>query len=280
MTRYLMWLLGIGLICASSALRAQNVTIITEFSDKNAPAYDRQMAHWQLLLQAQQELKVDYVHVGLQRGFELLDQSGYCTVNKLKTPERAQRWLFSAKPITVSPSLRLITLKPTGPAEAPHAEQAGLINLADWLRQPARPKIGIAAGRTYGADIDQLIKARPTQFYPIHGQDVSLKLWQMLKRGRVEAILDFPARIDYLRAVGKEQTAYAALPIQGQPLHLEGYIFCNRQAHGQALMRYFDDLMAKPEIQQSLLNSYRQYFSAGEWQQMQPYLHQMFPAAH
>lgn len=268
-----------GLFAVHCSVLAHDVTIVTEFSDSNAAAYAQQMQHWQILLQNTAELRVDYVHVGIQRGFELLSQSGYCTINKLKTAEREARWLFSARPINLSSSLRLITLDSASLAEsAGEAPAFSEVDLQDWLRHPARRKVGVVAGSSYGAAIDHLIKSRPNQFYQLHGQDVSVKLWQMLKRGRIDAMLDYPVRINQLRLVQQDTTAYTASALRGQPLHLEGYIVCNRQAHGQALIRYLDELMAQPALQQQLVASYRQYFNAAEWQQLQPYLTQTFNA--
>lgn len=272
---------GVGLLACSPVLLAQEVTIATEFSDSNAKAYSTQMQHWQLLLQSAPQLQVKYVHVGMQRGFELLTQSGYCTINKLKTAERAARWLYSARPLNVSPSLRLITLGQSAPGTMTGEVQASQdeVDLQNWLRHPARRKIGITAGSSYGPVIDQLIKSRPNQFYLVHGQDVTLKLWQMLKRGRIDAIMDYPVRIDQLRQVQQDNTTYTAVPLQGLPLHLEGFIVCNREAHGQQLMQYIDELMAQPQVQQRLVASYRQYFTDAQWQQLQPYLQQTFSAA-
>jgi uncharacterized protein (TIGR02285 family) len=274
-------LIGIGLLACSPKLWAQEVTIATEFSDSNAKAYSTQMQHWQLLLQSAPQLQVKYVHVAMQRGFELLTQSGYCTINKLKTTERAARWLYSARPLNVSPSLRLITLGQSEPGTITGEVQAAQdeVDLQNWLRHPARRKIGITAGSSYGATIDQLIKSRPNQFYLVHGQDVTLKLWQMLKRGRIDAIMDYPVRIDHLRQVQQDNTTYTALPLQGLPLYLEGFVVCNREAHGQQLMQYIDELMAQPQVQQRLVASYRQYFTDAQWQQLQPYLQQTFSAA-
>ncbi len=274
-------LIGIGLLACSPMLWAQEVTIATEFSDSNAKAYSTQMQHWQLLLQSAPQLQVKYVHVAMQRGFELLTQSGYCTINKLKTTERAARWLYSARPLNVSPSLRLITLGQSEPGTITGEVQAAPdgVDLQNWLRHPARRKIGITAGSSYGPVIDQLIKSRPNQFYLVHGQDVTLKLWQMLKRGRIDAIMDYPVRIDHLRQVQQDNTTYTALPLQGLPLYLEGFVVCNREAHGQQLMQYIDELMAQPQVQQRLVASYRQYFTDAQWQQLQPYLQQTFSAA-
>lgn len=275
-------LIGIGLLTCSRVGLAQEVTIATEFSDSNAKAYTMQMQHWHLLLQSAPQLQVKYVQVSIQRGFELLSQSGYCTINKLKTAERAARWLYSARPLNVSPSLRLITLGQSQitPATGTALADQDWVDLQHWLRHPARRKIGITAGSSYSAEIDQLFKSRPNQFYQVHGQDVSLKLWQMLKRGRIDAILDYPVRIDHLRQLQQDNTIYTAMPLQGLPLHLEGFIVCNREAHGQQLIQYFDQLMTQPQVQQHLVASYRQYFSDAEWQQLQPYLQQTFAAAH
>ncbi|MDZ7870610.1 MAG: transporter substrate-binding domain-containing protein [Rheinheimera sp.] len=268
------WLGFFILFCGCGSLQAapSTVTILVEFSPQNAAAYAQQMTHWRLLQRhAGSALEVRFEHVSLQRSFSQVQQSGYCAINKMRTPQRAANLLFSQKPLNVSPSIHLIR---TGAATAEPA-----IDVAAWLAGSAKRKIGVAAGRSYGKDLDSVIKASPQQVYQVSGEDVNLKLWQMLQKGRVDAVLDYQIRIEYLRGLQQDQTPYNATKILGQPLVNEGFIVCNRTAHGQQLMQYFDQLMATPALQQALYQSYRQYFTVTEWQQAQPYFQTTFPAA-
>lgn len=189
----------------------------------------------------------------------------------MKTPEREARLLFSEKPLNVSPSIRLIR----SGAAIPESD----IDVAAWLRESPKRKIGVAAGRSYGKVLDAVIQSHPKQVYAVSGEDVNLKLWQMLQKGRVDALLDYVVWIEYLRQLDSDNIPYSATAITGQPLLIEGFIVCNRSAHGQQLMQYFAQLMATPALQQALYQSYRQYFTAAEWQQAQPYFQTTFPAA-
>ncbi len=268
------WLGLCTLLCCCGSLQAAppSVTILLEFSQQNAAAYAQQMTHWRLLQRhAGDALNVRFERVSLQRSFSQLQQSGFCAINKMRTPQREASLLFSQKPLNVSPSIQLIR-SGAATADAP-------VDVAAWLAGSPTRKIGVAAGRSYGQALDTLIQAHPQQVYQISGEDVNLKLWQMLQKGRVDAVLDYQVRIDYIRALQRDQTPYNASKILGQPLVIEGFIVCNPTAHGQQLMQYFDQLMATPALQQALYQSYQQYFTAAEWQQAQPYFQTTFPAA-
>lgn len=268
------WLALSVMICWCCPVQAtpQSLTILLEFSEQNAAAYAQQMLHWRLLQRhAGEALDVRFEHVSLQRSFSQVQQSGYCAINKMRTPQREALLLVSQKPLNVSPSIRLIRGGVTA------ADQQ--IDVAAWLEEVPKRKIGVAAGRSYGKALDAVIDTHPKQIYPVSGEDVNLKLWQMLQKGRVDAVLDYEVRIEYLRQLQNDNSPYSATPIAGQPLLNEGFIVCNPTTHGQKLMQYFDQLMATPALQQALYQSYRQYFTATEWQQAQPYFQAKFPAA-
>ena len=268
------WLVLFAALCWLSPLQAVplTVTILLEFSEQNAAAYAQQMLHWRLLQRhADEALDVRFEHVSLQRSFSQVQQSGYCAINKMKTLEREARLLFSERPLNVSPSIRLIRSGAATPEPG--------IDVAAWLDEAPKRQIGVAAGRSYGKALDAVIQSHPKQVYTVAGEDVNLKLWQMLQKGRVDAVLDYVVRIEYLRQLQSDNSPYSATVIAGQPLLIEGFIVCNRSAHGQQLMQYFDQLMATPALQQALYQSYQQYFSVTEWQQARPYFQKTFPAA-
>lgn len=245
------------------------VTMLLAFSEKNAPAYAQQMQHWQILAQlAGAQLAVRYEYVSLQRSMELVQHSGYCTLNKLKTPERQAAMLFSQIPLNISPSLRLIRPGLNSlPAD---------VDLLSFLKAAPRLKIGVASGSSHGAVLDAVLVARAPQVYALAGEDAHLKLWQMLKKGRIDALLDYGVRIEHLRRLQGDALPYSVASLQGQPKVLEGFLVCNRAAHGQQAIRLFDQLMQQPAVQQALYHSYQQYFQPAEWLELQPYFHQWF----
>lgn len=249
-----------------------NMTLLLEFSAKNAEAYHLQMQHWQLVQHAVTPmLDIGQVHVSLQRSLELVQQPGYCAINKMKTPDRLAKLLFTDKPINISPSLRLIRLG--APALQP------TVDLEKWFTSSRQLKIGIAGGRSYGQSLDQLLQQHPNQVYQLSGEDVHLKLWQMLQKGRLDALIDYSVRIDYLNSMQPSATAYSISQIAGQPPIIEGYLVCSRSEHGQTIVALVNQALEAAELQQALYQSYRQYFPPEEWQTVEPLVRSIYPRA-
>lgn len=266
--RWLLLLWGLNCGLGLPALRAEPfaLTMLQEFSEGNADAYHLQHEQWLLLLRhAAGQLEVRYEHVSLQRSLLLARQSGYCTMNKRRTTARAADYLLSAYPLNLGAALQLVHL-PSTPLPA-------TVDLASWLQSSPRLKIGVAQGRVYGEPIDQLIAQQPQRFYQLQGADVHLKLWDMLNKGRVDAIIDYQARFSTPRA-GQQPLAFST--IAGIPLFISGYLMCSKTAHGEQAIALFNRLLADPTLQQQLLQSYQQYFTPAQWQQALPQLQQLY----
>jgi len=165
--------------------------------------------------------------------------------------------LFSRYPLNIGAPLKLIY-----PATKPLPAE---VDLQGWLATSPRIKIGIVAGRTYGLELDALIKQHSGRFYQLAGEDAHSKLWQMLQKGRLDAVIDYSARITIL-VESRESVRTSA--IRGEPAFITGYLVCNRSAKGQQLIHFFNTLLQQPALQQQLLASYQQYFSSEEWQQV------------
>lgn len=278
MSRILSFVLFAQAWLYTNSTAAIPLTLLVEFSAEHAQANQLSMRHWSLLEQAAGDrLQVSVEHVSLQRSLELVQKSGYCVFSKRKTSEREAVLIFSQKPLSVSPSQRFIQLQPTSLTHPLPSE----INLRYLLQSTPKMKIGIAAGRTYGTSVDSLIKEFPQQFYGVSGEDVPLKLWQMLQRGRVDAVIDYKARIELLQMQHSAATPakpISVIPLTDQPMLVEGFVACNKLPHGVAVMALIDHLMAEPSFQQHLVESFRQYFSAAEWQEVQSELQRYYPA--
>lgn len=252
--------------------QVHQVTLLLEFSPQNSEAYRLQMQQWNLVHQAlSTTLEVHKEHVSLQRSLELVEQSGYCTINKMKTPGREARLVFSKQPLNLSPSLRLIRLG--------QQQQGGSVDLATWFKSSKKLKLGIAGGRSYGAMLDQLLLKHPQQIYQLSGEDVHLKLWQMLQKGRLDAVLDYEARIAYLNNMQQIPTPYTVAQIAGQPQLLEGYLVCNPTNHGKQIVALIDKALESPALQQAMYESYQQYFPPHEWQIVEPLIRTIYPHA-
>jgi len=253
---------------AAMATMPLPVTMLMDFSEKGAQAYQLQQQQWEILrTYAGEKLDVQYEHVSLQRSLELVQQEGYCSLNKRKTPQRERHLLFSRYPLNIGPPLKLIHLaaKPL-PAE---------VDLLDWLVTSPRSKIGIAAGRSYGPALDELIAQHSNRFYQLAGEGAQSKLWLMLQKGRLDAVIDYSARSSVL---AEQRDAIRATAIRGEANFIVGYLVCHRSDRGQQLINLFDQLLQQPALQQQLLRNYQQYFTQAEWQQVSGEIADLFSA--
>jgi len=256
----------------SGAKSKPQMTLLLEFSAQNAAAYQLQMQHWLLVQRAVEPLiNIQHEHVSLQRSLELVQQPGYCAINKMKTPDRLAKLVFSSKPIHISSSLRLIRLG--------SSSQQTAVDLASWLTSSKQLKIGVAGGRSYGEHLDQLLLQHSAQVYPLTGEDVHLKLWQMLQKGRLDALIDYSFRIENFNSIQPSARGYSNSLIVGQPLISEGYLVCSHTGHGQSIMALVDQALEAAELQQALYQSYQQYFSPQEWQTVEPLVRAFYPKA-
>jgi len=260
----------------AQALTPLAVTLLVEFSPEQAQAYQLQMRHWNILQQAAgRNLDVMIEHVSLQRSLDLVQKTGYCVFNKVKTPEREAQMTFSQLPLSISPSQRLIRLSDN--ANFPASES--VIDLPSELSAHPNMRIGIAAGSRFGPTIDAIIQRYPKQFYAVSGENVHVKLWQMLQLGRVDALIDYKVRIELLKTQLPASKPYTASPIAGQTMLVKGYIACNKQPHGLKSIQYVDQLMAAADLQSELVQSFESYFPEPEWRQIRQELKQIYPAA-
>lgn len=256
-----------GLVVSTAlATTPLQVTMLMDFGEKGAQAYQLQQQQWDVLrAYAGEKLDVKYEHVSLQRSLDLVQQDGFCSLNKRKTPQREQQLLFSRYPLNIGPSLKLIH-----PATKPLPAD---VDLPGWLATSPRIKIGIAAGRSYGPVLDELIAQQSTRFYQLAGEGAQAKLWQMLQKGRVDALIDYSARSVVL---AESRDAVRTSAIRGEPAFITGYLVCNRSQTGQRLIQFFDSLLQQSALQQQLLASYQQYFSPEEWPQVSAEITQLF----
>lgn len=258
------------LMSAALAATPLRVTMLLEFSEQGAEAYQLQQQQWQLLRDfAADQLDVSYEHVSLQRSLELVQQDGFCSLNKRKTSQREQQLLFSRYPLNIGAPLKLIH-----PATQPLPAD---VDLAGWLATSPRLKIGIAAGRSYGPALDALIAQQSARFYQVAGADAHTKLWQMLQKGRLDALIDYSSRASILADHG---AAFQSSTIHGEPAFIAGYLVCNQSPRGQQLIAIFDALLQQPALQRQLQTSYQQYFQPEEWQQLQAELALLLPAVY
>ena len=214
------------------------------------------------------ELQIEPKLLSNARAWELLRQnSNYCALNKVHTPEREQFLYFAKLPTSIYPPLQLLSTRPL--SEQP-------VDLEQLLQQQPALKIGVAAGRSYSPAIDLLIKQYPQQFFVRSGDDAAENLALMLGKQRLDAVIEFAAIV---RASLKKQGINQ--PVIGQTLQgvslSRGFIVCNKSPLGLQLIRLLDQKMLDRQYQADLVRYHREFFGEADYALIHAELMQFFP---
>lgn len=213
------------------------------------------------------ELQIEPKLLSNARAWELLRQnSNYCALNKVHTPEREQFLYFAKLPTSIYPPLQLISTRSL--SEQP-------VNLELLLQQQPALKIGVAAGRSYSPAIDLLIKQYPQQFFVRSGDDAAENLALMLSKQRLDAVIEFAAIV---RASLKKQGINQ--PVLGHTLQgvslSRGFIVCNKSPQGLQLIRLLDQKMLDRQYQADLVRYHSEFFGEADYTLIHAELMQFF----
>jgi len=216
---------------------------------------------------AQPDLQISVMQIGNLRALELLKlKSNYCALNKQKTAERLEHWLFAEIPTSIYPPLQLISTEYI---------QADPIDLAELLKTKPRLKIGIVGGRNYGPNIDQFIKQHAEHFYVRNGEDAAENLAMMLNLRRLDAIIEFSAIVEAsLLHAGRAMTLHTH-PLQDQP-PIRGYLVCNKSPQGKMLIAKINQLFQNKSLREAIVQHHQDFFSANDWQLLEAEIRKTF----
>lgn len=188
---------------------------------------------------------------------ELASDNNACVYNKINTPERERIAIFSQYPLTIFPPIRLISFTPL-PMFDTEAIDFEAIPVSFQMQ------IGTIEGRSYGENLDRIIKQYPQWFYQRNGTDSASKLVEMLFAGRVDAILEYSQPVEgYFKQFHPERSFHAHA-IKDNTAFVYGYIACNRSDKGQDTINKVNDAFKNHAFKQSFLQYHLDYFGDKE----------------
>lgn len=250
------------------AAPAQMRLLLNNSSDSRNTTTDVDMQILAVLQKlAAPDLTIDLLQLGDARGWVLLQKPGnYCALSKLSTPERRSFLHFSAKPSSVYPPLQLASLQ---------RFTEGPLDLQQLLNEQQNIKIGMVQGRSYGENIDKLVRQFPANFYQLTGEYAAETLLQMLQKKRLEAVIEFAATVRAQQPQAGQNSRLFIQQLQHQPLSI-GYLVCNKSAEGLKLIKLIDQVMQRPEYRKQVVELHRQYFTTEDFVLINDDLHKVF----
>ncbi|MNE01445.1 hypothetical protein D3C80_938840 [compost metagenome] len=192
------------------------------------------------------------VRVNRARGIQMLQDlnSFTCDPTLLWTPERAEYVRFSVPSLGVL-SGGLVLRKDSEALVAPYLDGQE-VDLHGLLSK-APLKLGVVAERSYGTQIDAILRQLPdTAFSRHYGNDATANLLQMQQLGRLRMVLGYWPEVRYLvEQQGGALADYRFHPVQGVNRYQFLHVGCSNSKLGREAIAHIDQLL--PALRRDVL---------------------------
>ncbi|GLO52282.1 hypothetical protein PPUN110474_36830 [Pseudomonas putida] len=205
-----------------------------------------------LLIRQMPEYDHSIVRVNRARGIQMLQDlnSFTCDPTLLWTPERAEYVRFSMPSLGVL-SGGLVLRKDSEALVAPYLDGQE-VDLHGLLSK-APLKLGVVAERSYGTQIDAILRQLPdTAFSRHYGNDATANLLQMQQLGRLRMVLGYWPEVRYLvEQQGGALADYRFHPVQGVNRYQFLHVGCSNSKLGREAIAHIDQLL--PALRRDVL---------------------------
>lgn len=246
---------------------------IFEGTEKGQGVIDRLLP---LLIEQMPEYDHSIVRVNRARGIQMLQDPNTftCDPTLLWTPERAEYVHFSIPSLGVL-SGGLVVRKAGEALLAPFLTD----NEVDLpgLMSHTPLKLGIVAERSYGTQIDEILRQLPGSALSRHyGNDATANQLQMQQLGRLHMVMGYWPEVRYLiQQQGGSLGDYQFHPVQGVNRYQFLHVGCSDSALGREAVAHIDQLLPTlrqetlpglyarwldPELQATYLEQSKQFF--------------------
>lgn len=205
-----------------------------------------------LLIRQMPEYDHSILRVNRARGIQMLQdpKSFTCDPTLLWTPERAEYVRFSVPSLGVL-SGGLVLRKDSEALVAPYldGQEVDLLNLLS--KTPL--KLGVVAERSYGTQIDAILRQLPdTAFSRHYGNDATTNLLQMQQLGRLRMVLGYWPEVRYLVDLqGGALADYQFHPVKGVNRYQFLHVGCSNSELGREAIAHIDQLL--PALRRDVL---------------------------
>ncbi|MFY1030796.1 TIGR02285 family protein [Pseudomonas asiatica] len=205
-----------------------------------------------LLIRQMPEYDHSILRVNRARGIQMLQDpnSFTCDPTLLWTPERAEYVRFSVPSLGVL-SGGLVLRKESEALVAPYldGQEVDLLNLLS--KTPL--KLGVVAERSYGTQIDAILRQLPDTALSRHyGNDATANLLQMQQLGRLRMVLGYWPEVRYLVDLqGGALADYQFHPVKGVNRYQFLHVGCSNSELGREAIAHIDQLL--PALRRDVL---------------------------
>ncbi|MHB2079843.1 TIGR02285 family protein [Pseudomonas asiatica] len=205
-----------------------------------------------LLIRQMPEYDHSILRVNRARGIQMLQDlnSFTCDPTLLWTPERAEYVRFSVPSLGVL-SGGLVLRKDSEALVVPYLDGQEVDLHALLSKTPL--KLGVVAERSYGTQIDAILRQLPdTAFSRHYGNDATANLLQMQQLGRLRMVLGYWPEVRYLvEQQGGALADYRFHPVQGVNRYQFLHVGCSNSELGREAIAHIDQLL--PALRRDVL---------------------------
>lgn len=207
----------------------------------------------------------DYNHLFVEAGpqrieYALEKKDLVCCATLYKTKEREKYTKFSVPALVVLPN-GLIIKKADKKRFDPYLNEEKKIVL-DQLLKEKQVSIGIATGRKYSGNLDEMLAeySESPALLKRSGVDVFQGLLEMLLLGRVDGIIGYPVEARYLSRKSNREDEILFLPIaETTDSYTLGYFGCPDTPWGNRVIRRVDEVLLKYRDTPEVLGFYAEW---------------------
>lgn len=247
--RFIVYFLLIYCCCLPYLSAERYVLLLTDdSSDKQNLATSEQVSIGtdtvRLVLEHLPQYDINIQHIPGARLNKFLETApGTCAYNRIKTPQRTQKYLFS-KPLNVFLSHRIYYLSVKGPLPDTVLDNGAVRSLPALFAFYPSQKLALGKGRSYGKILDQQIAAlEPDNKILLTGQDIFYDLQKMLSKQRADFVIAYPDTIsNVLVSASLPITSY---PISGTEEFVTGHFACYPDTSGINFIYDVDKVLGK-----------------------------------
>lgn len=270
----LLLMLGLSALPGTSQARETLIWLmrdmppVTIFSgpDQGQGAIDKLMP---LLIARMPQYDHLLMRVNRARGLQMLYEPSFtCDPTLLWTAERAQKIVYSIP--TYAVFANGLTVRKDDLARFTPFIADRQIDLKALLASKTA-KVGVVAGRSYGAVIDAILRQFPEEdLAPHYGNDAIGSMLQMQRLGRMQAMISYwpEARYQALQQ-GIRETELVFLPVKDTPKYQFTHIGCSDTAQGREAMAIINREM-RTLREEKLIELYAEWLDP---QRREEYLH-------
>ncbi|MBT0586425.1 hypothetical protein [Alteromonas oceanisediminis] len=185
------------------------------------------------------------LNVPLSRSFMQLDKGNpVCVLNKVKSPERVKKYLFSS-PLSYFQTQRLYQLASVKPLGEHLLDERGqVISVSDVLDEYTRSAIILPENYSFGEVLDSdIAQINSKQIIPMSNSAYYQRFMTLFEKQRVDFALIFPASM-YINFGDSEPYETRSYGIAQTPDFVTGHVICADTEVGQQTIALIDQALA------------------------------------